>query len=300
MADEPSAHDEHRDNVPRSDTLPDRPKSIEKPEAGTRLSAAEIHDNILGPAEDEMERPASALLWSAFASGLTIGFSFLMGGYAQTLVSEPYAHAIAGAVYPLGFAFIIFARSELFTENTLEPIIPLLHKRNAETLWKTLRLWGLLLTGNLIGAALFAWVIFHAPIVTDAHVRARLLDIANSATADGVSLTLVRAIMAGWLIALLAWLLASTQDSVAQLVLIWLTTAPIAWLDFRHSIVGSVEAFYRVSAGASSLGAVVTTFIAPAVIGNAIGGVVLVALLNYGQIHHERGAGGSGGESHDA
>jgi formate/nitrite transporter FocA (FNT family) len=75
-----------------------RPKSIEKPEAGTRLSAAEIHDNVVGPARDEMERSASALLWSAFASGLTIGFSFLAGAYAQTLVDEHrYAHFAAGA-----------------------------------------------------------------------------------------------------------------------------------------------------------------------------------------------------------
>src|SRR5437763_689537 len=102
----------------RSETLPERPKSVEKPEAGTRLSAMEIHDNILGPAEDEMKRAASALLCSAFASGLTIGFSFLMGAYAQTLVTEQYAHFVAGAAYPLGFLLIIFARSELFTENT--------------------------------------------------------------------------------------------------------------------------------------------------------------------------------------
>ena len=49
----------------------------EEPESGTRLTAVEIHDNILEPAEKEMERPAASLLWSALASGLVIGFSFL-------------------------------------------------------------------------------------------------------------------------------------------------------------------------------------------------------------------------------
>ncbi|MDB4877207.1 MAG: Formate/nitrite transporter FocA, family [Gemmatimonadetes bacterium] len=277
--------------VTTSEPGPDRPKSVDKPEAGTRLSAAEIHDNILGPAKEEMERSASALLWSAFASGLTIGFSFLIGAYAQTLVPQRYAHAISGAVYPLGFMFVIFARSELFTENTLEPVIPLLHNRDVETLMKMLRLWGLLLVGNLVGAALFAWVMYHSPVIGDADVRRELSGIAQASTSDGFSLTLVRGVMAGWLIALLAWLLASTQESVAHLMLIWLTTAPIAWLGFRHSIVGSVEAFYRVAAGTASLGEMGGGFIVPAVIGNTIGGVVLVALLNYGQIHHERGGG---------
>ena len=51
----------------------------DKPESGTRLTAVEIHDNIRKPAEKEIERSAAA--------------------------------------YPLGFIFVIMARSELFTES---------------------------------------------------------------------------------------------------------------------------------------------------------------------------------------
>ena len=43
------------------------------PEKGTRLTAVEIHDNILEPAKEEMRRPAVSLLMSALASGLVIG-----------------------------------------------------------------------------------------------------------------------------------------------------------------------------------------------------------------------------------
>jgi formate/nitrite transporter FocA (FNT family) len=157
---------------------------------------------------------------------------------------------------------------------------------------KMLRLWGLLLVGNLVGAALFSWVIYHSAVIGDPEIKTKLAGIARESTSDGFQLTFIRAIMAGWLIALLAWLLASTQESVAHLALVWLTTAPIAWLGFRHSIVGSVEAFYRVMSGSASLGEIAGGFIVPAVIGNAIGGVVLVALLNYGQVQHERSTGG--------
>jgi formate/nitrite transporter FocA (FNT family) len=275
------------DATEKSETLPEQPKSVEKPEAGTRLSAAEIHDNVLGPAEEELKRSSLSLLWSSFGAGLTIGFSFLLGAFAQTLVPERYAHAAAGIVYPLGFVFVVFARSELFTENTLEPVIPFLHKRDAETLTKMLRLWGLLLVGNLVGTVVFAFVMQRTSLL-EADVKTHLDHIAMLSTSDGFGLTLARGIMAGWLIALLTWLMASTQESIAHLVLIWLTTAPIALLNFRHSIVGSVEAFYRVSAGTASLGEMAWRFIVPAVIGNTIGGVVLVALLNYGQVHHER------------
>ena len=38
--------------------------------AGTRLTAHEIHDNVKTAAEDELERPAGALLWSGLAAGM--------------------------------------------------------------------------------------------------------------------------------------------------------------------------------------------------------------------------------------
>jgi formate/nitrite transporter FocA (FNT family) len=95
---------------------------------------------------------------------------------------------------------------------------------------------------------------------------------------------LYRAVFAGWLIALLSWVLAATHSTGAQIVLIWLCTAPIAALHFRHSIAGSVEAFYAAAAGQAGWMDVIRGFVVPAVLGNAIGGVLLVALLNHSQV----------------
>ena len=128
----------------------------EQPEEGTRLTAAQIHENVLRPAEHEIRRPALALLFSALAAGLVIGFSCLAAAFAASVVPEPYKHAAAAAGYPLGFIFVIIARSELFTENTLVPIVPLLERRDLETLGLVARVWALLLVGNLVGTAIFA------------------------------------------------------------------------------------------------------------------------------------------------
>jgi formate/nitrite transporter FocA (FNT family) len=49
-----------------------------------------------------------------------------------------------------------------------------------------------------------------------------------------------------------------------------------------------VEAFYRAAAGAAPWGSMVANFVVPSVLGNAIGGVLLVALLNYGQVAPEK------------
>ena len=182
--------------------------------------------------------------------------------------------------------FVIMARSELFTENTLTPVLPLLHRRDAVTLVKMLRVWGILLAGNLVGTLLFAWVMARTPAVA-ASLKPIMLHMAEKATAPSFSLTLYQGIFAGWLIALLTWLLASTRQTGAQLMLIWLITAPISAFEFKHSIVGASEAFYRAWSGSAGWGAM-GAFIVAAAIGNAIGGVLLVAILNYGQVATER------------
>jgi formate/nitrite transporter FocA (FNT family) len=263
-------------------------------ESGTRLSAAQIHRNVLLPGLKELERPAASLLWSSLASGLVIGFSFLGGAYAASLVGESGKTAAASAAYPLGFILVIMARSELFTENTLIPVVPFLEKRDAGTFLALLRVWGLLLVGNLVGAAIFGWTLARTTMV-EPSLHIELTNIATRSTMGSFGHILYAGVFAGWLIALLAWLLAATHATGAQLALIWLCTAPISALEFRHSVVGSVEAFYRAASGAAGWGDMLAGFVVPAVVGNTIGGVLLVALLNYGQVVADRegGAGSS-------
>lgn len=263
-------------------------RSTRRPEASTRLSALEIHDNVLAGAEKELERPSLALFFSSLASGLAIGFSFLLGGYLMTLVPDRWGLAAAAAAYPVGFIFVIMGRSELFTENTLTPVLAVLDRRDAESFRGMLRLWTILLVGNLIGTFIYAWVVARtAAIAPELHPA--LDRLAGHATTGAFGDILYKAVFAGWLIALLTWLLAATIDTFAQLTLIWLCTAAISALGFKHAVVGSVEAFYRAfRPGEYSWGDAFAGFVVPAVIGNAIGGVLLVALLNYGQVRPER------------
>ncbi len=82
-------------------------------------------------------------------------------------------------------------------------------------------------------------------------------------------------------------MLGATTSRGAQIALIWLSTATISALGFRHAIAGAVEAFYRAAAGLASWSEMVGGFVVPAVLGNIVGGVVLVALLNYAQVRQE-------------
>jgi formate/nitrite transporter FocA (FNT family) len=147
-------------------------------------------------------------------------------------------------------------------------------------------MWGLLLLGNLVGAFVFAWIFARTEAI-DPVLRPSLDAVAAAAAHGTFAEVFYLAIFAGWLIALLAWLLAATHSTSAQLVIIWLTTGAIGAFGFKHSIVGAVEAFYRAFTGSASWGDMVGSFILPALLGNALGGVVLVALLNYAQVKEE-------------
>jgi formate/nitrite transporter FocA (FNT family) len=234
-------------------------------------------------AEEEMRRPARDLALSALAAGLTIGFSFVAAAYLTLWVPASYAPAAIAFGYPLGFIFVVQARNQLFTENTLEPVIPFLQQRDFATLKRVLRLWTIVLAGNLVGALLFSLLagltsLFEPPM------QHALAYVATQGTADGFGVVVYRAIFGGWLVALMAWLVSSTRATGTQVLYIWITTAPIAAFGFRHSIAGAVEAFYLAVTGAASWGSMIGGFLIPALIGNIVGGVVLVAMLNHGQV----------------
>jgi formate/nitrite transporter FocA (FNT family) len=258
------------------------------PEVGTRLSAQEIHTNVLEQAKEEMRRPAWDLMWSAVAAGLTIGWSFVGGAYAATLVAPEYRQAVFAAVYPLGFILVIIGRSQLFTENTLEPVIPVLARPSRDTLGKMLRLWAIVLAGNMAGAAMFGLLFAKTPVVPEP-VRESMLRLAGGLFVGSFGAQFYHAIFAGWLIALTAWLVSATSHTGAQIFLIWLTTSPIAALDFRHSIAGAVEVFFVAASGSATWASALGGFVLPAVLGNIAGGVIFVAMLNHGQVSTGRG-----------
>ncbi len=131
----------------------------EKKEARERtsISAPVVHEAIRRDGEDELQRPVSALAWSGLAAGLSMGFSFVAEGLLHHYLPESvWRPLIVSIGYPFGFLLIIIGRQQLFTENTLTAVIPLLARRNVTTLISMLRLWAVVLLANLVGAHLFA------------------------------------------------------------------------------------------------------------------------------------------------
>jgi formate/nitrite transporter FocA (FNT family) len=249
------------------------------------LRALVVHEIIREEGEAALARRSSALFWSALAAGLSMGFSFLtMAMLQSSLPDAPWRHLVAGLGYSIGFMIVILGRQQLFTESTLTALLPLLTRPDRETLLSLLRLWSIVLCANLLGTLIFAYGLT-APGVFKPEVLAALGDIAAHALQGSFWSTVLRAVFAGWLIALMVWLLPSSKAS--SLLTILIITFVVAISNLSHVIAGSVEAFYAVLTGRAQLGDYFVEFLLPTLLGNMIGGVSLVALLNHAAIAPE-------------
>jgi formate/nitrite transporter FocA (FNT family) len=244
--------------------------------------AAVVHESIRREGESELKRPASALAWSGLAAGLSMGFSLVAEGLLRaSLPDTPWRTLIAHLGYSVGFLIVVLGRQQLFTENTLTPILPLLARRDRATLLQVARLWGVALLANIVGACLFAWIIGSTNLF-ESNVKQTFADIGREVLGGNFWIMLLRGVFAGWLIALMVWLLPFAETARVSVIII------ITWLvgigKFAHVIAGSIKVFYLVVIGAASWSTFLGDFLIPTLIGNILGGVALVAIVNHAQV----------------
>jgi formate/nitrite transporter FocA (FNT family) len=260
-------------------------KQKQQVEIQSRPNAALIHETIRAEGVSELERTAWALALSGFAAGLSMGFSFIAEGLLQhALPAGPARAVVAPLGYTVGFLIVVLGRQQLFTENTLTPVLPLLHNRDAATLGKVARLWAIVLVANLAGALAIAAILAKVPLF-ESGVESALTELAEKTIRDGFSVTFARAVFAGWLIALMVWLLPAAEGARPSIIII--ITYVVALGQFSHIIAGSVDSAYLVFAERAGWNDFTFRFFLPTLAGNTTGGVALVAALNYGQVAPE-------------
>jgi len=269
--------DRPKSNPKKLDTnteIPDQPKGVN-----------DILDEQIATAIYEYKRNNKRLFISALSAGLEIGFSIFLMGVLFTLfhdqVSNEVLHVLISLAYPIGFIFVIIGRSELFTEHTTLAILPVLNKKTSVK--SLFILWGIILSGNLIGGYIFgALLAYFAPaigIVSNeafAHLAHKVIDIP-------LQMIFVSSIIAGWLMGLLSWLVASAQETISRLFMIVLVTATIGIGGLHHSIVGSIEVFAGLLIDPTIAIKDYLDFEVISILGNVLGGVFFVGILKYGQ-----------------
>jgi formate-nitrite transporter family protein len=236
--------------------------------------------------ERELRRTAPALFLSGLAAGLSMGFSLVTQAILHAaLPRAPWSTVVSSFGYAAGFVLVIMGRQQLFTENTLTPVLPLLHSPSVRQLRRLLRLWGIVLLANVVGASLFALAAAHTANLSDT-VRAACLEISAEALEGSSGTHFLRAILSGWLIAMLVWILAVAERS--RLTLIVGLTYLVGIAGLSHDVAGTVEGVYAVSAGTAHLDEFVLRYFLPTLAGNVLGGTWLGAALSHAQVRADR------------
>ncbi len=249
-----------------------------------RPTAHQIYAQVAKNARQELRRPARSLAISGFAGGITMGLTGLATavGRAELGTSGP-AQFVTNLLYPIGFIAVILGRAQLFTENTLYPVALVLSERRHYL--ATLRLWAIVLVCNLIGALAFAALAVRSDALQPKYVDSLVtigLEVAN----HSISTIFWSAIIGGWIIAMVAWLVSGSHSISGSMMLIWLLAFVVGLGHFAHSIASSGEVLSAVLRNKLPVLGYLRWLWA-AVLGNILGGVGLVTMLEYGQVVDE-------------
>jgi formate/nitrite transporter FocA (FNT family) len=249
-----------------------------------RLTATEIFDAATENARSELKRPLLGLAFSGLAGGITLGLTGIaVASVRATLGDGGWQELVAYLIYPIGFIAVIIGRQQLFTENTLYPVVLVLDER--KHLLSTLRLWGVVFTSNIAGAVLFAALCTYTTTLRP-DIKTKLVELGVVAAQGSFGHLFWSGVVGGWLIALVAWMVTASHWTIGQVVMIWLLTFVVGVGHFAHCVVTSCEILVSTLSGLVPPGTYLQWLLA-ATLGNIVGGVGIVSVLNYGQVRQE-------------
>ncbi|WP_254535698.1 formate/nitrite transporter family protein [Halomarina litorea] len=254
------------------------------PDYDTQRDYTAILENQVEEGLIAIRRPASGQFLSALSCGLDLGIGMFLLFAVHTAVAGVYASPtmefITAGAYSVGFILVILGRLELFTEHTTLAVLPVLTGRASTA--DLARLWVVVLGANILGGILFAPVAVYAGPELGVVDAASFISIASTFVEMSPGGLFVGAVFAGWLMGLLSWILTSARDTISRLVVILLVTFTIGFLHLPHSIAGNIEVLSGALVSSSITYADWALFEVVTVAGNAVGGVVFVALFKYG------------------
>ncbi len=259
---------------------------IEDIEERSSLRTPVIYEVVRRLGEQEMLRPATSLWWSGVAAGLSISFSLLAQAILQMgLPDEPWRPLITSFGYSVGFIMVVLSRQQLFTENTITVVLPVMAEFSPRNVGLLTRMWAIVLAANVAGTLFAALFCTFTPVITP-ELKQAMIEISRHAVlSGGVIEMFLKGISAGFLIAAMVWLLPSADT--AQIYVIALMTYLIGAGGFAHIVAGSMDAFMLIANGDLAWQRMILDFFLPVLAGNIVGGTVLFALLSYAQVMNE-------------
>lgn len=266
--------------------MTDRGDEVDRVEQQTTPPTPVIYETVRRNGEQEMMRPAVSLWWSGLAAGLSLSFSVLAQAILRGhLPDATWRELLVALGYPVGFLMAVLSRQQLFTENTITVMLPIMAEPTRRNLGRGARMWSIVLASNLVGTLFAAAFCTFVPVISP-DTREQMLAVSAHSMQFGWIEMGLRGISAGFLMAAMVWLMPAAGP--AQFHVVVVITYLIGVGGFPHIVAGSVEAFLLLLNGQASP-ADLAAFFFPTFAGNVVGGTALFALLAHAQVMREIG-----------
>lgn len=247
-----------------------------------RFSSDEVFQRIVADADHEVTSSTRELFFSGLAAGFAITITFLV--YASMSATAD-SIVVASLLYPLGFIYIIIGGYQLYTENTLPPVALTLER--LASVPALLRHWLIVLAGNFAGGGLGAILLVYGGVFEPASAEVAM-ELAQKGVDTAPWDLFFKGLFAGLIVAGVVWINFAARDTISRVVVVYLAFLAIPLGGLFHVVVSFTEAIYLLFAGDVALGAVMVGFVFPVLLGNTVGGVLLVTLVNYYQTSDRR------------
>ncbi|USZ68905.1 formate/nitrite transporter family protein [Halorussus salilacus] len=248
-----------------------------------RFTTDEVFQRILAAADEEITSGSRELFFSALAGGFAITITFML--YVSMSASTDSHPVLSALLYPLGFIYIIIGGYQLYTENTLPPVALTLER--VASIPAMLRNWTVVLAGNFAGGAAGAAALAFGGVLSP-EAATKAAEIAQHGVETGWWSLFAKAAFAGLIVAGVVWVEYAARDTISRVVVVYLAFLAIPLGDLFHSVVSFTEMLYLVLLGDFAFLPGMTEFVLPVLLGNTVGGVVLVTVVNYFQTTERR------------
>lgn len=242
-----------------------------------RFNASDVLERVLYDADEEISRGTRELIFSSLAAGIAITITLLL----YVTISSTVENYVLGAVlYPLGFIYIIIGNYQLYTENTLPPVALTIEKICSVP--SLLKMWSIILFGNIVGGFFGAVALFYGSVLSS-EADKYAIELAQSGIEASFLTLFVKAMFAGIIVAGVVWMDFSVNDSASRVILVYIAFLSIPLGGLYHVVVSTTEMFYLLLATDATILSSIIAFPLPVLLGNTIGGILFVTLVNYFQ-----------------
>lgn len=246
------------------------------------VAEVEIEHRFLESVDEGRRRLARRAV-SLVATGAVGGIDVGTGVLALLLVErETGSVLLGGLAFSIGFVALTYARSELFTEDFLIPVMTVLSRQ--ARVRRLVRLWAGTLVANLAGGWLFMWFVMRGLPQLDAPA------IASGRYYAGLGLGLRAfslAVLGGVVITLMTWMQQGTHSMGSRVVPAVTAGFLLAGGRLDHAVVNSLLMFAALQTGHAPFGYLQWGEAAGwAALGNMVGGMGLVTAMRILQVPH--------------